>query len=61
MRPRPIGVLRYPFKLVEDVPRECGSILGEIEVFEAKTSFIQRTHECIKVKMNDCRHNGGHS
>ncbi len=34
MRLRPIGIVRSPFKRVEDVPRECGSIVGEIEVFK---------------------------
>ncbi len=34
MRLKPIGVVRSPFKRVEDVPRKYGSIVGEIEVFE---------------------------
>ena len=31
---RPIGIVRSPFKRVEDVPRECGPTVGEIEVFK---------------------------
>jgi len=34
MELRLIGVVHSPFKRVEDVPRECGSVVGEIEVFE---------------------------
>jgi tRNA-Thr(GGU) m(6)t(6)A37 methyltransferase TsaA len=34
MKLRPIGIVRSPFKRVEDIPRECRSIVGEIEVFK---------------------------
>jgi tRNA-Thr(GGU) m(6)t(6)A37 methyltransferase TsaA len=34
MRLRPIGIVHSPFKNVRDVPRDCGSIVGELEVFE---------------------------
>ncbi len=34
MRLKSIGIVHSPFKCVNDVPRECGSIVGEIEVFK---------------------------
>jgi tRNA-Thr(GGU) m(6)t(6)A37 methyltransferase TsaA len=34
LRLSPIGIVRSPFKSAEDVPRDCGSIVGKIEVFE---------------------------
>jgi len=34
MRLRPIGIVHSPFKHVRNVPRESGSIVGEIEVFK---------------------------
>ncbi len=34
MRLKSIGIVHSPFKRVKDIPRECGSIVGEIEVFK---------------------------
>jgi len=34
MRLKPIGIVRSPFKRVRDVPHDCGSMVGEIEVLE---------------------------
>lgn len=34
MRLRPIGIVRSPFKRVEDVARDYGSTVGKIEVFK---------------------------
>ena len=30
----PIGRVHSPFMRIEDVPRDCRSVVGEIEVFE---------------------------
>jgi len=31
---KPIGIVHSPFKSVRDVPRDCRSIIGDIEVFK---------------------------
>ena len=41
MRLRPIGIVRSPFKRVRDVPRDCGSIIGDIEVFKEYESGLE--------------------
>jgi len=41
MRLRPIGIVHSPFKHVGDVPRESGSIVGEIEVFKEYESGLE--------------------
>lgn len=34
LRLRPIGIVHSPFKHARNVPRDCGSVVGEVEVFK---------------------------
>lgn len=31
--PRPIGTIHSPFKSLDEIPRDCGSVLGEVRIF----------------------------
>jgi len=44
-RLKPIEVVRSPFRRVEDVPRDCGAVVGEIEVFKEYEEGLEGVEE----------------